>query len=129
MRISKFLLPDSPFLISMFGEFTLCELSSSLREAEVKLLGGFHPRVSPFIRLSALASLFSVAGFKLLTVDQDYVTVRYPGVLEQLQELSRMGESNCTVSRNTHLRRDVIKLAENTGRGIERERWYSARFF
>ena len=119
IRISKFLLPDSPFIISMFGEFTLCELSSSLREAEMKLLGGFHPRVSPFIRLSDLASLFSVAGFKLITVDQDYVTVRYPGVLELMQDLSRMGESNCTVGRNTHLRRDVIKLAEK----IYRERY------
>ena len=112
LKLSKFLLPDSPFMISMFGEFTLCELSSSLREAEIELLGGFHPRVSPFIRLSDLANLFSVAGFKLITVDQDYITVRYPGVLELMQDLSRMGESNCTVGRNTHLRREVIRLAE-----------------
>ena len=112
LKISKFLLPDSPFIISMFGEFTLCELSSSLREAEIELLGGFHPRVSPFIRLSDLANLLSVAGFKLITIDQDYITVRYPGVLELMQDLSRMGESNCTVGRNTHLRREVVKLTE-----------------
>ncbi|KAI6655467.1 NADH dehydrogenase [Oopsacas minuta] len=111
-RISKLLVPDAPFMISMFGEFTLCELSSSLREAEMKIMGGFSPRVSPFIRLSDLATLFNAGGFTLITVDQDYITVRYPGLLELMHDLGRMGESNCTVGRNTHLRRDVIRLAE-----------------
>ena len=110
--IYNLLVADSPFLISMFGEFTLCELAASLRDSEMRILGGFSPRISPFIKLSDLANLFNVAGFKLITVDQDYITVRYPGMLELMQDLGRMGESNCTSGRKFHLRRDVIRLAE-----------------
>ena len=110
--INNLLTADSPFIISMFGEFTLCELAASLRDAEMRILGGFSPRVSPFIKLSDLASLFNVAGFQLITVDQDYITVSYPGMLELMQDLGKMGESNCTSGRKSHLRRDVIRLAE-----------------
>ena len=111
-KIRSVLTPDSPFIISMFGESTLFELSSSLRETEMELLKGFSPRVSPFIRISDMANLLDAAGFTLITADQDYVTVRYPGMLELMRDLGRMGESNCTLSRNVHIRRDVIRGAE-----------------
>ena len=80
-RIYNLLTADSPFILSMFDEFTLCELAAFLRDAEIRILGGFSLRVSPFIKLSDLANLFNVAGFQLITVDQDYMTVSYPGML------------------------------------------------
>lgn len=46
---------------------------------------------------SDVGSLLQNAGFKLLTVDVDPITVRYPSLYELLHDLRAMGEGNATV--------------------------------
>jgi NADH dehydrogenase [ubiquinone] 1 alpha subcomplex assembly factor 5 len=46
---------------------------------------------------SDIGALLQGAGFKLLTVDVDPITVRYPSLFELLHDLRTMGEGNATV--------------------------------
>ena len=46
-----------------------------------------------------VSNLLGRAGFTLLTVDIDEVTVNYPSMWELMEDLQAMGESNAIVGR------------------------------
>ena len=46
-----------------------------------------------------VSNLLGRAGFTLLTVDIDEVTVNYPSIWELMEDLQAMGESNAIIGR------------------------------
>ncbi len=79
--------------------------------AELERKGGFRPRTSPSIRSSEFGSLLHKAGFKLLTVDKDEITIEYPSMIDVISDLKAMGESNCAINRANMLSPDTLLAA------------------
>lgn len=91
MRILK---PDGVVLVAMAGNETLGELRTALFLAEQERSGGSVSRCSPLIRGDDLSQLLSGAGFNLITCDIDRLRIKYPSVVELMQDLKFMGEQN-----------------------------------
>ncbi|XP_025106111.1 arginine-hydroxylase NDUFAF5, mitochondrial-like [Pomacea canaliculata] len=102
---------DAVFLGSMFGGDTLYQLRVALQLAELEREGGFAPHVSPFTDVRDLGNLLAQAGFTMLTIDIDEMTVNYPTMYEVMFDLKGMGENNCAWSRKTQLHRDTMIAA------------------
>ncbi|HYE43992.1 MAG TPA: methyltransferase domain-containing protein [Caulobacteraceae bacterium] len=98
-QIRLSLKPDGLFLGAILGGATLQELRWALTQAEVEVLGGAGPRVSPFAGAYDGASLLQRAGFALPVADTDVATVRYEHPLRLLQDLRAMGETNVLLER------------------------------
>ncbi|XP_071963166.1 arginine-hydroxylase NDUFAF5, mitochondrial-like [Antedon mediterranea] len=109
-QICNCLKKDGAFIGVMFGGDTLFELRCSLQLAEQEREGGFSPHVSPFTDLRDLGSLLTRAGFTLLTVDVDEITVNYPTMFEVMSDLKGMAENNASWSRKL-LHRDTQAAA------------------
>ncbi|KAK3092751.1 hypothetical protein FSP39_006869 [Pinctada imbricata] len=105
--------PDGVFLGSMFGGETLFELRVALQLAEQECEGGFGPHVSPFTEPNDVGNLLSRAGFTMLTLDIDEITVHYPGIVELMDDLKGMAENNCAWNRKPMLHRNTLEVAEN----------------
>ncbi|HUZ14224.1 MAG TPA: methyltransferase domain-containing protein [Caulobacteraceae bacterium] len=97
IQIRAALKPDGLFLGALAGGATLVELRSALTGAELELLGGAGPRVSPFVDAADGAGLLQRAGFAMPVADVDRVTATYPDALALLAELRCMGETNVLV--------------------------------
>ena len=65
--------------------------------AELELLGGSGPRVSPFADAYDAAGLLQRAGFALPVADVDRVTVRYDHIFALMADLRAMGETSTLV--------------------------------
>ncbi|XP_022088597.1 arginine-hydroxylase NDUFAF5, mitochondrial-like isoform X2 [Acanthaster planci] len=72
---------------------------------------GFAPHISPFTDMQDLGNLLTRAGFSMLTIDIDEITVNYPSMLELMQDLKGMGESNASWSRKSVLHRGTQAAA------------------
>lgn len=88
---------------------------TSLQLAEMEREGGISPHVSPMTGTSSdcdkrsfttgdldtrdVSNLLGRAGFTLLTVDVDEVTVDYPSMWELMEDLQAMGENNAVIGR------------------------------
>ena len=94
LRIRRALKPDGLFLAAMPGGATLCELRAALTEAEVEVLGGASPRVSPFTDIRDAGALLQRAGFALPVADCDTITVDYESPFRLMADLRGMGETN-----------------------------------
>ena len=85
--------------------------------AEIERTGGVSPHISPMTHVSDLGNLLSRAGFTLTTgcsfnvVDVDDIVVNYPTIFELMDDLSKMGESNCLIERKPYTSRDVFMAA------------------
>ncbi|KAL7643067.1 UNVERIFIED_CONTAM: hypothetical protein RMT77_006356 [Armadillidium vulgare] len=110
-EIYRILKQDGVFLASMFGGDTLYELRSSFVLAELEREGGFASHVSPFTEIRDIGGLLNQAGFTLLTIDTDEITIRYPTLFELMWDLKGMGESNASLNRKLHLHRDTMMAA------------------
>ncbi|XP_077997022.1 arginine-hydroxylase NDUFAF5, mitochondrial-like [Glandiceps talaboti] len=110
-QINLCLKKDSPFIGAMFGGDTLFELRCSLQLAETEREGGFAPHISPFTDVRDVGNLLTRAGFNLLTVDIDEVTVNYPSMFEVMHDLKGMAENNAAWSRKLLLHRDTMMAA------------------
>lgn len=99
IQIKTALKPDGLFMAAVLGGETLRELRQCLMDAEISVLGGASPRVSPFIDLRDMGALMQRAGFALPVVDSDIVTVEYSTALKLMQDLRGMGASNATFNR------------------------------
>ena len=99
IQIRHALKPDGLFLGAILGGATLTELRQALTVAEVEIVGGAGPRVSPFADAHDAASLLQRAGFALPVVDVDTVTVRYGHSLSLMADLRAMGETNALIER------------------------------
>ena len=97
IQIREALKADGLFVGAMLGGETLIELRAALMTAELELLGGSGPRVSPFADAYDAAGLMQRAGFALPVVDVDRVTVRYDHILVLMGDLRAMGETNTLI--------------------------------
>ena len=97
IQIREALKPDGLFLGAILGGATLIELRAALMTAELELLGGSGPRVSPFADAFDAAGLLQRAGFALPVADVDRVTVRYDHVFALMADLRAMGETSTLV--------------------------------
>lgn len=117
-QINHVLKPDCPFIGAMFGGDTLFELRTSLQLADLERRGGVSPHVSPLADVRDMGGLLQKAGFKMLTVDVDDITVDYPDTFALMQDLQAMGESNAIIGREPGaIKKDVLLANE----GIYRE--------
>ncbi|XP_078672971.1 arginine-hydroxylase NDUFAF5, mitochondrial-like [Branchiostoma floridae x Branchiostoma belcheri] len=103
--------PDGCFIGVMFGGDTLFELRCSLQLAETEREGGFAPHVSPFTDVRDLGNLLTRAGYTMLTMDTDELTVNFPSMYELMADLQGMGESNASWARKPILHRDTMLAA------------------
>jgi SAM-dependent methyltransferase len=94
IQIRRALKPDGLFLGAIFGGATLTELRQALTAAELELLGGSGPRVSPFADAYDGAAILQRAGFALPVADVDKVVVRYADPIALMRDLRAMGETN-----------------------------------
>jgi SAM-dependent methyltransferase len=97
IQIREALKPDGLFLGAMLGGATLIELRAALMTAELELLGGAGPRVSPFADAYDAAGLLQRAGFALPVADVDRVTVRYDHIFALMADLRAMGETSTLI--------------------------------
>lgn len=88
--IIKSLKQDGVFLASIFGGDTLFELRSSLQLAELERKGGLSAHISPFTQVQDIGALLHQAGFKMLTIDTDELTIGYPSMFELIYDLKGM---------------------------------------
>ncbi|KAM7345192.1 arginine-hydroxylase NDUFAF5, mitochondrial [Cochliomyia hominivorax] len=110
-KVIKSLKPDGVFIASMFGGDTLYELRSSLQLAELERKGGIAPHISPFTQIRDIGSLLNRAGFTMLTIDTDEITIGYPTMFELMWDLKGMAENNAAFNRPIHLSRDTMIAA------------------
>ncbi|RXG52780.1 NADH dehydrogenase [ubiquinone] 1 alpha subcomplex assembly factor 5 [Armadillidium vulgare] len=78
---------------------------------ELFSISGFASHVSPFTEIRDIGGLLNQAGFTLLTIDTDEITIRYPTLFELMWDLKGMGESNASLNRKLHLHRDTMMAA------------------
>lgn len=113
IQIRRSLVPDGPFLGTMFGGDTLFELRTSLQLAENERHGGLGLRVSPMTDVKDVGSLLNRAGFKLTTIDVDDIVVDYPDIFALMTDLQQMGESNAILARSGGpISRDTLMAAQ-----------------
>ena len=114
IQIREALKPDGLFLGAILGGATLIELRAALMTAELELLGGSGPRVSPFADAYDAAGLLQRAGFALPVADVDRVTVRYDHIFTLMADLRAMGETSTLVegARRPLKRRVLARAAE-----------------
>ncbi|ESO11927.1 hypothetical protein HELRODRAFT_96859 [Helobdella robusta] len=110
-QVHRILVNDGCFMGSMFGGDTLHELRVSLYLAELERKGGFSPHISPYTSAQDLGSLLQRAGFNMLTIDVDDMTVTYPSMVDLMWDLKGMAENNCSWSRSLNLNVDTILAA------------------
>ncbi|MDR3516348.1 MAG: methyltransferase domain-containing protein [Azospirillaceae bacterium] len=91
--------PDGFFLAAMFGGDSLIELRHCLMDAEIAVLGGVSPRISPFAGVRDAGALLQRAGFALPVVDSDTLTVTYDNPFRLFADLRGMGETNSVLDR------------------------------
>lgn len=109
--INDCLKPDGVFLASLFGGETLFELRSALHLAEQERRGGLSPHLSPFTKIRDIGSLLNRAGFTMLTIDTDEMTIGFPSMFELMHDLKAMGENNAAFNRPLTISRDVLLAA------------------
>ena len=111
-QIRRALKPDGLFLAAMLGAGTLEALRQAFLAAEVEVLGGASPRVSPFVDPHDAGALLQRAGFALPVVDTDQIVLSYADPFAMMAELRGLGESNAVAERRRHFTpRAVIDAA------------------
>ncbi|MFV0432124.1 MAG: hypothetical protein ACK5MJ_08135 [Alphaproteobacteria bacterium] len=96
---NQLLKPGGLLIANLFGEENLKELRKALYQAEMEVLGGISPRISPNITLKDAGNLLFMAGFKLPVADKESLTINYKSPLKFLKDIQYMGESNSLINR------------------------------
>jgi NADH dehydrogenase [ubiquinone] 1 alpha subcomplex assembly factor 5 len=94
LQLRQALRPNGLLLASLPALGTLAELRTALTEAEVEMMGGASPRVSPFPELRDCAHLMQRAGFTLPVADVEEIRLLYANPFELLSDLRAAGEAN-----------------------------------
>ncbi len=102
MQIHAALKPDGLFIASLIGEQSLGELRACLTDAEIAVMGGISPRLSPTIDLQTASVLMQRAGFTLPVADKETVTIMYPDMFALMRDLRGMGQTNAHSQRLRH---------------------------
>ena len=66
---------------------------------DIERNGGISAHISPMVQHQEMGALMQRAGFNLITVDLDEITIKYPSMFELIEDLRGMGESNALVDR------------------------------
>lgn len=111
VQIREALKPDGLFLAALLGGDSLFELRTALQVAELEREGGISPHVSPMTDTRDITNLLGRAGFTLLTVDIEDVTVSYPSMFELIEDLGDMGENNAVIGSRPFMHRDTLMAA------------------
>lgn len=123
VQINRALKPDGLFLGATFGPATLRELREAFAQAEIEVLGGVSPRVSPFLDAGEAAGLLQRARFALPVADSETITVTYADPLALLMDLRGMGETNALIERR---RAPMGRALLGRMLALYRERWAGA---
>jgi SAM-dependent methyltransferase len=115
VQVRRALKPDGLFLAAFAGGETLAHLRQVLIEAELAVLDGASPRVSPVVDTRDAGMLLQRVGFALPVVDSDVLSVTYPDALALMRDLRGMGETNANSNRQQSFTRRAI-LADAAGR-------------
>lgn len=111
VQIQRTLKPDGLFLGIMPGGRTLHELRGAFEKAELEIIGGVSPHISPFVDSREAAGLLQRAGFAEPVADTDTLTLEYDHPLKLLKELRAMGQGNALLSSRKHFTRcDIMML-------------------
>eukprot|EP00475_Leptophrys_vorax_P023421 TRINITY_DN32063_c0_g1_i2.p1 TRINITY_DN32063_c0_g1~~TRINITY_DN32063_c0_g1_i2.p1 ORF type:complete len:214 (-),score=55.02 TRINITY_DN32063_c0_g1_i2:716-1357(-) len=110
-QIRRSLKPDSVFIGAMLGGTTLQELRSAFALVEEERFGGLSPHISPMTTVRDVGSLLQRAGFNLLTVDVDTITVPYPDMFTLMNHLKLMGEGHAIWERREHVPKETFLAA------------------
>jgi SAM-dependent methyltransferase len=119
-QIRAALKPGGMFIASLVGEQSLHELRGCLVDAELAVMGGISPRLSPTIDLHGASALMQRAGFALPVADKESITLRYMNMFALMRDLRGMGQTN------THAGR--VRQATRRGIFFEAARLYQDRF-
>ena len=112
VQIRQILKPDGLFVAALFGGETLNELRRSFAQAELEMLGGISPRVSPFGDIRDIGGLLQRAGFALPVTDMERTVVRYSDPMKLFDDLRVLGETNVLKERlKTGLGRRTLEAA------------------
>lgn len=114
VQIRRALKADGLLIAALLGGDTLIELRQAFAAAEIETEGGVSPRVAPFVGVRDMGALLQRAGFALPVSDVDHMTVRYSSPFALLQDLRRMGATNCLAERRRVplKRRTLTRMAE-----------------
>ena len=105
--------PGGIFMGCLFGADTLNELRDSFFKAELQISGKARPRISPLPEIRDIGNLAQNVGMKRVVADKETITLEYKTVIELLNNLREMGETNSVLERNkVFSRRDVFDLME-----------------
>ncbi|NQV58290.1 MAG: methyltransferase domain-containing protein [Alphaproteobacteria bacterium] len=107
-QIRRALKPDGLFLAAMLGGGSLEELRQALLAAEIEVMGGASPRVSPFVDPHDAGALLQRAGFALPVVDTDQIVLSYADPFAMMAELRGLGENNAVAERQSHFTRRAV---------------------
>jgi len=110
VQLRQGLEPDGLLLASLLGGRTLEELRDCLVTAELEIVGGARPRVSPVVELRDAGALLQRAGFALPVADADLLTVSYPDALALMRDLRGMGATNALTARTRTCTRRAVLL-------------------
>jgi NADH dehydrogenase [ubiquinone] 1 alpha subcomplex assembly factor 5 len=99
--------PDGLFLGAMLGGSTLQELRIACTLAQQEREGGVSPRTSPLAQVRDAGNLLTRAGLSIPTVDVDEINVHYRDVVDLVNHLRKMGETNSLIQRRESLPRDT----------------------
>lgn len=108
-QIRRVLKPDGLFMAALFGGETLHELRAAFAGAEMQIMGGISPRVSPFAEVRPLGTLLQRAGFALPVADIETTQVNYREFITLLTDLRALGETSVLVERDRRpLSRELV---------------------
>jgi NADH dehydrogenase [ubiquinone] 1 alpha subcomplex assembly factor 5 len=99
--------PDGLFVGAMLGGSTLQELRIACTLAQQEREGGVSPRTSPLAQVRDAGNLLTRAGLSIPTVDVDEIHVHYRDVVDLVNHLRKMGETNSLIQRRESLPRDT----------------------
>jgi NADH dehydrogenase [ubiquinone] 1 alpha subcomplex assembly factor 5 len=99
--------PDGLFVGAMLGGSTLQELRIACTLSQQEREGGVSPRTSPLAQVRDAGNLLTRAGLSIPTVDVDEIHVHYSDVVDLVNHLRKMGETNSLIQRREELPRDT----------------------
>lgn len=92
--------PDGALMACLVGGNSLFQLRQSLLAAEIKVMGGASPRVSPFVTKQQMGALLQRTGFILPVVDSETLTADYSDIFHLMKDLRAMGEANALIQQH-----------------------------
>src|SRR5258705_11246627 len=101
VQIRRVLKPDGVFIAGLFGGETLHELKLAFAAAEVEILSGASPRVSPFGDVRELGGLLQRVGFALPVAEFERTIGGYRDIARLFADLRALGETNVLVGRRS----------------------------